>query len=152
MHGQEVVIKPYVVQLVDSVEATEDVVEAYPVLARLTAAQLTRPGAGIVMSNRSNSDDWASSGNGRRSDSISSMVIPADTFPLARKASAAEVKGAAARFSNSSRARDRKAAAAARDARPRRGGSEDQSAQSDEKCKCASARAPTCCPAGSAPP
>ncbi len=120
--------KPRKIQLVDSAEATEDVVEAYPVLARLTDALVTRPGAGIVMGNLNNSNDWASSGSGRPSDSISSMVMPTDKSPLARRNSAAEVEKAAARFPTSSRARNRKAATAAKPARLRRGGSEGQCA------------------------
>ncbi len=132
VQGQASVTRPRGNQLVDSAEATEDDVEAYPVLAGLTVALNTRPGAGIVMVNRNTSDDWANSGNGRPSDSISSMMMPTSQIPLARRTSAAEVERAAAGCPTSSCARNRKAAAAARNARPRRSGCKGISAQ-DEK-------------------
>jgi hypothetical protein len=103
--GQETVEKPHVAQQVHSAATTEDVVEAYLVPARLTDALVARPGAGIVMSSRSTSNDGAVSGNWRPSGSISSMMIITNELPLARTTSAAEVNGTAARFQTSSRAK-----------------------------------------------
>ncbi len=109
--GQELLEKPIEIQQVNSAEATEDIVEAYPVPAGLTDALIARTDADVVMGNRSTSDDGAVNGNKRPSGSISSMMIATNELPLARTTSAAEVIGAAARFPTSSRAKTGKAVA-----------------------------------------